>query len=131
MAQKHTRNLELLVGKNTYKVWIKMLHCLVPDGHTQRLAPLIAGMLRYAATVAYEQHGEQPEEGSVAYSLLAASETYDPDQTAELIFDVLHQLFKDAKVTSERVNHRGEEYSIIDNIIEEFAHWYDLPWESY
>ena len=108
-----------------------MLHCLVPDGRTHRLAPMVAGMLQYATTLAYEQYGDNPEKGSVAHSLLAASEAYDPDQAAELVLDVLQQLFKDAKVTYQRMNRRGNEYSIVDSIIQEFIHWYDMPWESY
>lgn len=131
MAHKHRRSLETLVGKQTYAVWAKMLHCLVPDGRTHRLAPLVAGMLQYAATVAYEQYGDNPEEGTVAHSLFVASEAYDSDQAAELLFDMIQQLFHDAKVTYKRVNSQGEEYSIADSIIEEFIHWYDMPWESY
>lgn len=122
-------SLEIIVGQGTYTVWTEMLQSLVPDGRTHRLAPMVAGMLQYAANVAYEKYGDDPEEGSVAHSLLLASEVYDPDEAVEL-FDLISQLFEDAEVEYERVDHRGDEYSIVDSAIYEFIHWYDMPWES-
>jgi len=131
MTRKQKRSLETLVGQQTYTVWTEMLNSLVPDGRTHRLAPLVAGMLQYAVTLAYEQYGDHPEKGSVAHALLAASEAYEPDQAKELLFDLLQQLFHDAKVSYQRLNHRGDDYSIIDSTIDEFTQWYNMPWESY
>ena len=54
MARKQKRSLQAVVGTETYDVWTKMLHDLVPDGRTHRLAPIIAGMLHYALNVAFE-----------------------------------------------------------------------------
>ena len=122
--------LKNIVGECTYKVWIDMLRKLVPEGRTHRLAPLIAGMLQYAMDIAYENYGDAPPEGSVAYDLLMASEIYDPSEASELLSEVLNHLFEDAGVTHERVSSQGDEYSIATSAIYEFIHWYDMPWEA-
>ena len=122
-------SLKQIVGQKTYTVWVEMLRQLVPEGRTHRLAPIVAGMLQYASDTAYEKYGENPEEGSVAHVLLMASEMYDPAE-AEDFSALVEQLFTDAKVNFERVSSRGEKYSIIENAIYEFIHWYDMPWEA-
>ena len=106
-----------------------MLRQLVPEGRTHRLAPLVAGMLQYASDMAYQKHGDNPDEGSVAEVLFMASEVYDPAEAEELS-ELVEQLFTDAKVNFERVSSRGDEYSITESAIYEFIHWYDMPWEA-
>ena len=123
------KGLQWIVGKETYAVWTAMLRSLVPEGRTHRLAPLVAGMLQYATTLAYEQSGDEPEEGSVAHTLLAASEVHDP-QEAKGLLDLAQQLFRDAGVAYQRADHRGDGYSIAESAIYEFIHWYDMPWEA-
>ena len=122
--------LEEVVGQETYTVWTEMLERLVPDGRTHRLAPMIAGMLRYAAEIAYEEYGDVPEEGTIVGSLLEAAEAYDPDEVSELLQEVVNQLFADAGVDPERVSSQGDDYSIVESAIYEFMHWYDMPWEA-
>jgi hypothetical protein len=36
-------------------------------------------------------------------------------------------LFKDTKVRFERINARGDKYSLGENSYEEFIHWFDMP----
>jgi hypothetical protein len=122
-------SLQTIVGQETYNVWKKMLRELVPDGRTHRLAPMVAGMLQYAAAIAYEMYGDDPEEGSVAHIMLLASEVYDPNDAIELL-GLLTQLFEDAGVGHERANRQGDEYSIAESVVYEFIHWYDMPWEA-
>ena len=129
MTDKRKRSLQTIVGQKTYTVWTDMLHSLVPDGRTHRLAPMIAGMLQYASIAAYEKYGDNPKEGSVGHSLLLASEGNAPDEDTDLI-EVVEQLFKDADVGYERVNRRGEAYSIAYSAIHEFVHWHSMLWES-
>ena len=124
-----SESLEAIVGQKTYAVWTTMLHALVPDGRTHRLAPMVAGMLQYAATVAYNRVGDQPKEGSVAHTFLVASEAYDPQEADELL-GLVKQLFRDAEVGYERVARRGDGYSVAESIVYEFIHWYDMPWEA-
>ena len=72
MTDSH-ESLKTIVGRETYTVWIKMLRELIPDGRTHRMAPIVAGMLQYAANIAYEKYGDEPGEGSAVHSLLLAS----------------------------------------------------------
>ena len=48
MTAKRTRSLEDAVGKETYALWVDMLHRLVPEGRTHRLSVVVAAMLQYA-----------------------------------------------------------------------------------
>ena len=75
-------SLQTIVGQDTYNVWKKMLLELVPDGRTHRLAPMAAGMLQYAAAIAYERYGDSPEEGSAA-DIMSLSPT-ETEQILEL-----------------------------------------------
>ena len=124
-----SRSLEEVVGNETYRVWTAMLTRLVPNGRTHRLAPLIAGMLQYAASAGIDGAGTNPPEGSVAYSLLVASEEPGPEFAAEELADLLERLFEDAGVVSDRVDSRGNPYSILDAAVQEFVSWYNMPWE--
>ena len=51
------------------------------------------------------------------------------EQVAEQIGDLVECLFRDAKVAGRRVNAGGDEYSILESAIQEFASWYAMPWE--
>ena len=122
-------SLKTIVGEEMYAVWTEMLRSLVPEGRTHRLAPMVAGMVQYAATIAYEKYGDEPEEGSAAHTLLVASEACGP-QEAEGLLGLVKRLFSDAEVEYERVDHRGDGYSVAESTIYEFIHWYDMPWEA-
>ena len=106
-----------------------MLHHLVPDGRTHRLAPMVAGILEYASIIAYEKSGATPPEGSVARSLLFASEEGDPEEARATLSDVVERLFEDSKVNYRRIAARGGEYSIVDSVLAEFLDWESMPWE--
>lgn len=129
MTRGAQNSLQSIVGKNVYSVWMDMLTKLVPNGRTHRLAPMIAAMLQYAFTIAEEKFGDEPEEGTVAYTLINASEAYEPAESPELL-ELIEQLFEDAGVGYQRSNRRGEGYSIAENAFYEFVHWYDMPWEA-
>ena len=118
-----------MVSAQTYSVWLAMLHSLVPDGRTHRLSIVVAGMLRHAVEVAVARFGDTAPERSAAASLIRAAEEGDPEQVADQIADLAGRLFRDAKVAGRRVNARGDEYSIIESSIQEFASWYAMPWE--
>ena len=129
MAAKSKRSLQDVVGPETYAVWVNMLRALVPDGRTHRIAPLVAGMLQYALTVAPDDQDEDAGAPSVAASLIDSTETSDPDEVKALLHDVVVRLFKDAGVKFERTNARGARYSIADSIYGEYVSWFDMPWE--
>ena len=121
--------LKSIVGKNTYAVWIDMLRELVPDSRTHRLAPMIAGMLQYAANIVEEKYGDDLEEDSVAFLLTNPPDYFDPEEGHELL-GVIQHLFDDAGVEYQRYSSRGEGYSIAEDAAYEFIHWYDMPWEA-
>jgi hypothetical protein len=64
-----------------YAAWLAMLKVLVPHGRTHRLSVVVAGMLQHAAEVAYRGTRGRPSQGSVAASLIAASEMADPEES--------------------------------------------------
>ncbi len=127
-SRKRKQSLETVVGSQTYAVWADMLRRLVPDGRTHRLALLVAAMLSYAAEVAAEQDQDDEDEGSVAQILEGAAEITDPAESPELM-GLVARLFQDAKVKHQRESSRGVRYSIAEEAIVEFIHWYDMPWE--
>ncbi len=130
MVEISQTSLREIVGDQIYTIWVDMLRRLVPYGRTHRLATAIAAMLRYASVIAYEKYGDDPEEGSVADSLVIASEEVDYYLAEELLLPVVEKLFEDAQIKSKRVNRRGNEYSIAEFAISEFVYWYSMPWES-
>lgn len=129
MRPKSKRSLQDVVGKETYTVWVEMLRALVPGGRTHRLSVVVAGMLHYALEQAEMIKHKNEEEHSVAMSLIDAAEAGYPDGIKELIHDVVARLFKDAGVAYERVSKRGEHYSIADEVYNEFASWFNYPWD--
>jgi hypothetical protein len=128
MPPKPKRSLENVVGKETYSVWVNMLRELVPDGRTHRLSVIIAGMLQYAFAIAEGRDEDKLDEDSVASSLRNAGDM-SPDEVKEELHDVVKRLFSDAGVMFDRMSKRGDPYSIADEAYEEFARWFDYPWE--
>ncbi|MFX1255843.1 MAG: hypothetical protein ACFFCZ_29830 [Promethearchaeota archaeon] len=130
MVEINQDSLREVVGDQIYSVWVDMLQRLVPDGRTHRLATLIAAMLRYALVIAYEKYGDNPEEGSVAASLLIASEESGYHIAEDLLLPVVERLFEDADLKSKRIDISGNEYSIAEPAISEFVYWDSMPFES-
>jgi hypothetical protein len=129
VAVRPVRTLAAVVGPQIYAAWVEMLRSLVPHGRTHRLSVVVAGMLQHAACVAYRSTRGKGAQGSVAASLLAASEEGDPEQIANELGDVLTRLLHDAGVSARRVNAHGDRYSIIDSALQEFAAWESMPWD--
>lgn len=129
MVKKSQGSLKEIVGDKVYSVWVDMLHRLVPDGRTHRLAPTIAAMLQYASEVAYEKYGSSSEEGSVAHSLYIVSEEVNYDEAVDLLLPIVERLLKDSGVKSKRKSTKGIEYSIAESAIQEFVNWYSMPWD--
>lgn len=129
MKRKSKRSLEDIIGKETYAVWVDMLRELVPNGRTHRLSVVIAGMLQYSSEIAGRIENRNEDEDSAAMSIMDAAESGNPDDIKELIHDLVARLFMDAGVGYERISKRGEHYSIADEIYNEFASWFDYPWD--
>jgi hypothetical protein len=129
MKSTSQRSLQDVVGEKTYSVWVDMLRMLVPEGRTHRLSVVIAGMLQYTFEIANEIENINEDEHSAAMSIMDATETADPDEIKGLIHDLVDRLFIDAGVEYERVSKRGERYSIAYEAYNEFARWFDYPWD--
>jgi hypothetical protein len=127
--KRRVQSLEDVVGQNVYQTWVDMLHVLVPDGRTHRLAPLVAAMLQYALAVAENKRNDEEDQDSVAASLLDTSDVSDASEVKTLVHLVVTKLFKDAQVGFQRTSSRGVSYSIADDAYEEFLHWDLMPWE--
>jgi hypothetical protein len=129
MATKSKRSLQDVVGKETYSVWIDMLRELVPKGRTHRLCVVVAGMLQYTYELANRIPNRTEDEHATAMSIIDAAEAGNPDDIKGLINDLVDRLFMDAGVEYERISKRGEHYSIADETYNEFASWFDYPWD--
>jgi hypothetical protein len=133
--------LAAIVDADVYRVWTDMLNCLVPEGRTHRLAPLVAGMLRFAAERAYRKHRGRPPKGSLAEALIFGDEidedeegpldlgTTPPGPARTLLSAATVRLFRDAKVKCIRMSARGGTYSIVDSALAEYHRWFAMPWE--
>jgi len=140
-AGRQDTGLAAIVGADVYRVWTDMLHCLVPQGRTHRLAPLVAGMLRFAAERAFRKHRGRPPKGSLAEALVFAEEFMEdredaldlgatpPGSARALLSAATVRLFRDAKVRYIRTNARGDRYSVVDAALEEHRRWFAMPWE--
>ena len=120
-------NLQSVVGETTYEVWLDMLSVLVPGGRTHRLAPMLAGMLRYAVEQSTRK-GRRPRPSGTLVEALIALDDGD-DDAAVLVTAAVQRLFRDAGVRAARASRNGESYSIVDAAIHEFQRWGDMPWE--
>ncbi|WP_045218812.1 hypothetical protein [Desulfonatronum thioautotrophicum] len=125
---KSTASLKTVVGDKVYSVWLDMLRVLVPSGRTHRLAVVVAGMLQYA-TVLAANHKDVDEEESVAWNLVVATETPDPEEAEEFLMHLVQKLFRDAQVSPDRISSKGISYSIAEDAIQEFVGWENMPWE--
>lgn len=120
-------SLKSVVGHKTYAVWLDMLKTLVPGGRTHRLAPLVAGMLRYASEQSTRTRWHRGPSDAVVDALISLEE--GDDDAAMLVTRAIQQLFRDAGVRATRASRSGEPYSIVDAAIHEFQHWDAMPWE--
>ena len=120
-------NLKPLVGETTYGVWLEMLKVLVPGGRTHRLAPIVAGMLRYAAEQAAWHARRHPEAAALADALIALDE--GDDDSASLVTTAVQRLFRDAGVRGVRHSRSGALYSVVDASLQDFQRWGEMPWE--
>lgn len=124
--KKQADSLATIVGEPTYKVWVQMLSELVPEGRTHRLALLVAGMLQYAAQVA---EVDEDSDDPLAHAFTTMYEAYDAGSVPKVIYRSAEQLFFDANVAYDRHSSRGTHYSILEEALEEFVRWHDMPWE--
>jgi hypothetical protein len=118
-----------VVGSKNYNVWVEMLKRLVPYGRTHRLSVVVAGILQVTHNIAQEKEGSSEKVRKLSAIFRGAYE-HDEENGIEPLLKVTEQLFKDAGVRCERVNSRGNGYSIAKEAVNEFLNWEAMPWEG-
>ena len=121
------KKFKRLIGKREYEIFLKLLREIGPDSRTHRISVVIAGMLRYALHQISEY-----EEGSLEEALVVVDEEpYANGNEAEVILALVDEICKEAGMRNRRIASRGSEYSIGENVLEEYCRWYAMPWEDY
>jgi hypothetical protein len=92
---------------------------------------VIASLLRFAVNLL----PPDCEDGLLAQALLTLNEepylAHEQSDVYEMVFDLIDGLCNEAGMMNERESARGEDYSIAENAILEYAAWYNMPWEDY
>ena len=119
-----------IVGEQHFSSFIALLKEIGPDARTHRISVVIASILRYAVN----KLPAECEDGSVAQALLKLDEepylAHEQSDEHEMVFDLVDGLCSEANLMNERESARGEGYSIAENVILEYAAWYNMPWED-
>lgn len=123
--------LAAIVGADVYRVWIEMLNRLGREGRSHRLFVVVAAMLQHAACQARADQRARRKRGvAIDEDLLDALAEAEPGGAKDLLAAAIIRLFRDAKVPYVRTNRRGDEYSLVEGSIDEYARWFNMPWEE-
>ena len=119
-----------IVGDQHFSSFLTLLKEIGPDARTHRISVVIASILRFAVN----QLPPECEDGSIAQALLGLDEepylAHEQSDEHEMVFDLVDGLCSEANMMNERESTRGEVYSIAENVILEYAAWYNRPWEE-
>ncbi|HTF86919.1 MAG TPA: hypothetical protein VK843_00805 [Planctomycetota bacterium] len=92
---------------------------------------VVAAMLQHAVCQAQaDQRAHRTRGAVVDEDLLDALAAAEPGGDNDLLAAAIIRLFRDAKVPYVRTNRRGDEYSLVEGSIDEFARWFNMPWEE-
>lgn len=116
-----------MIGEELFRAFLELLTEIGPDGRTQRISVIIAGILRFALGKATDDN----EEGSLGEALTVLDEDpYSEGEEYSAVAEFIDQLCQKTGMKNDRVASRGRKYSIADNAIVEYCKWYDMPWED-
>ncbi len=120
-----------IIGDQQFLSFLALLRNIGPEARTHRISVVIASILRFAVN----QLPSDCEDGSIAQALLTLDEepylAHEQSDEYEMVFDLIDGLCNEAGMMNERESARGEDYSIAENAILEYAAWYNMPWEDY
>jgi hypothetical protein len=120
-----------IIGEQELRSFLGLLKEIGPEARTHRISVVIASILRFAVN----QLPPDCEDGSLAQALLTLDEepylAHEQSDEYEMVFDLIDGLCNEAGMVNERESARGEDYSIAENAILEYAAWYNMPWEDY
>ena len=75
------------------------------------------------------------EDGTLSQALITLNEepylAQEQSDEFEMVFGLIDGLCSEAGILNGRESARGENYSIAENAILEYAAWYNMPWEDY
>lgn len=117
-----------LVGSKSFEVILDILKSIGRDSRTERMSVVIAGILRYALTMARED----PASGGVSEALINIEEDpYSEDEKyRDVVLELIDEICKEAKIVNFRTSAGGSDYSIAEEVLSEFCRWYNMPWEQ-
>ena len=119
-----------IVGDQHFSSFLALLKEIGPDARTHRISVVIASILRFAVN----QLPAECEDGTIAQALLLLDEepylAHEKSDEHEMVFDLVDGLCSEANMMNERESARGEHYSIAENVVLEYADWYNRPWED-
>ena len=128
--EKLIDEFEEIVGERHFASFLTLLREIGPDARSHRISVVIASILRFAVN----RSPTECEDGSIAQALLVLDEephlAHEKSDEYEMIFDLVDGLCSEANLINERESVRGEDYSIAENVILEYAAWYNMPWEG-
>ena len=101
-------SLQSVVGETTYEVWLDMLRILVPGGRRHRLAPMFAGMLRYAVEQSTRKGRRPRPSGALVEALIALDE--GDDDAAALVTAAVQRLSQRWRAGRAREQERRAEH---------------------
>jgi len=120
-----------IIGEQHFLSFLAFLKEIGPDARTHRISVVIASILRFAV----KQLPPDCEDGSLSQALLMLDEepylAQEQSDEFEMVFGLIDGLCNQAGILNERESARGENYSIAENAILEYAAWYNMPWEDY
>ena len=120
-----------IVGEQHFLSFLALLKEIGPDARTHRISVVIASILRFAVN----QLPAECEDGSIAQALLKLDEepnlAHEQSDEHEMVFDLVDGLCSEANMINERESERGEDYSIAEKVMVEYAAWYNMPGEDY
>ncbi len=120
-----------IIGDPQFLSFLGLLRNIGPEARTHRISVVVASILRFAVN----QLPPDCEDGSLAQALLTLDEepylAHEQSDEYEMVFDLIDGLCNEAGMMNERESARGEDYSIAENAILEYAAWYNMPWEDY
>jgi len=129
--EKLINEFKEIVGDQHFSSFLTLLKEIGPDARAHRISVVIASILRFAVN----KLPAECEDGSIAKALLVLDEepylAHEQSDEHEMVFDLVDGLCSEANMMNERESARGEDDSIAENVILEYAAWYNMPWEDY
>ncbi|GAX60771.1 short-chain alcohol dehydrogenase [Candidatus Scalindua japonica] len=120
-----------IIGDQHFLSLLAFLKDIGPDARTHRICVVIASILRFAV----KQLPAHCEDGSLSQALLMLDEqphlAKEQSDEFEMVFGLIDGLCCEAGILNGRESAQGENYSISENAILEYAAWYNMPWEDY